>query len=213
MKREEIVAKVKKLMKSEVDDINPNVIVINNPLEKIFGYLKADDQIINANSLLDYAKNEITSIKGVAETQMLSGYTINRGWRSYSIICKLVIFLKPCKEFLSLKKYLSKYAKYDLQLTTFYYKNIWGKRNSEYTKSENYLAYSPSACKDILAWLGANKATTCKIVVEEDYHFYRDEENYVREIEWNGLRYNDMKVSLCPKKTDKIKTAKSFTLR
>lgn len=212
MTGEEIVAKVKKLMKTEVDEVNPNVIIIKNPLEKIFGTLKTEDEIIEANSLLDRTNYLLSTIKGVAQTQILTGYSINRGWRSYSIICVLTIFKNPCKEFLSLKKYLSSYAKYDLRLPTFYYKNIWGKRNSHYSKYEKYLAYDSAACKSILSWLRANKATTCKIKVEESYNLYRDEENYVREIEWNGEETNNMKVSLFSKKTNKLKISKSFTL-
>lgn len=202
--------KIKSLIKEKKDE---NVIRLNNILNKLFD-CQTTEEMIDCSSKLKKALEcyPLSAIRGIADYELVQGGSIFRGLHSCPIYSSIIAYRTPCKEFVSLRNYLKKYACYDLQLGKFYYNYIFGKRNDKYVRASNLLAYDSDCCKKVLAWMRVNKATRYVISVEGQHSLERDERAYRAEMEWYGNEWNSMVITLSSKKTDKKIKSKTFTL-
>jgi hypothetical protein len=114
----------------------------------------------------------------------------------------LEIFTKPCKEFISLVKYVDKNANFTIGDTDVFRVSICGKRDSHSdTGRYNYLCYNNTMCATILKTIRENKATRDIVKVSvEDYIDRGDEGDYrcamYQESEWYGHRGNKLIVKI-----------------
>lgn len=205
-----IVSKIKKLISEKKDE---KFIRLDNILNKLFD-CQTTEKMIECSSKLKNAVGcfPLSDIRGIADYTLIQGGSISRGWHSFPIYSSIVVYRTPCKEFVSLSKYLKKYANYDLKLGTFYYYHLFGKRNDKYIRGSNLLAYDPDCCKKVLDWLRDNKATRYAITIKEKYSLERDEQAYRAETEWYGNEWNSMEITLKSKKTNKNVKSQTFTL-
>lgn len=205
-----IINKIKKLISEKKQE---KVIRLDNILNKLFDCQTTDEMIECSRKLKQVMEcYPLTEIRGIAEYELIQGGSISRGWHSYPIYSSVVAYRTPCKEFISLRNYLKKYANYKLQLGTFYYYHLFGKRNDKYIRGSNLLTYDPDCCKKILNWLRDNKATRYAISIEGQHSLERDENAYRAETEWYGNEWNSMKITLKSKRTDKSVKSQTFTL-
>jgi len=114
---------------------------------------------------------------------------------------RLEIFAKPCKEFISLVKYIEKYSRFTLGDTDIFYTNVCGKRTSWSDGKYRYLCYDAERCKAILADMRKYRGSkdTLKVGVKE-FFSHGDDTDYrvamYQESEWYGCRGNKLVVSI-----------------
>lgn len=208
---QQIFDKVKKLINEQKEK---KVIRIDNILNKLFQWDSIDELIdFNYNLERTLQCHPLDRIRGIFGSHLISGQSIMRGWHSYTLYSTLIVFKPPCKEFESLRKYLAKYARYELEVDKFYMHQVFGKRNDMEIRNSSYLAYEPNLCKKVLAWLRENKATNYKIIIKERHTLDRgdDEYAYRAEREWYGVEYNKMEIILETKTTRKVSKSATFT--
>jgi len=119
-----------------------------------------------------------------------------------TIFRRLEIFAKPCKEFISLVKYIEKYAKFTLGDTDIFFVNVCGKRTSWSDSGKyRYLCYDANRCNTILADMRKYRGSkdTLKVEVKE-FFSHGDDTDYriamYQESEWYGCRGNKLVVSI-----------------
>ena len=111
---------------------------------------------------------------------------------------RLEIFTKPCKEFISLSKYIEKNAEFTLGDTEVYRVRVCGKRNNySDTGDYRYLCYNSKKCSQILSDIRAHKTTRDSVSISvESYIDKGDESSYrsamYHESEWYGQRGNKL---------------------
>lgn len=104
----------------------------------------------------------------------------------YNVIDKVGLMDNPCKEYVKLQKYITKYGKYKLGEFELYSVNMFGKRGSvDYESgSRYYLDHNPKRCESILEAIRCNKGAKDKMVVE-----YIKDEIYIDEEEKRASSY------------------------
>lgn len=104
----------------------------------------------------------------------------------YNVIDKVGLMDNPCKEYVKLQKYITKYGKYKLGEFELYSVNMFGKRGSvDYESgSRYYLDHNPKRCESILEAIRSNKGAKDKMVVE-----YIKDEIYIDEEEKRASSY------------------------
>lgn len=205
-----IADKLKKLIAEHKTE---KVIRLEHILTKLFD-CQTTDEMIDCSDKLERALicYPLDNIRGIVAYDLIQGGSISHGWHSCPIYSEIVAYRTPCKEFVSLRNYLKKHAYYDLELGTFYYYHIFGKRNDKYIRHSNLLAYDPDSCKKVLAWLRENKATRYTIAIDGKHELQRDESAYRAETEWYGNEWNSMRITLKTKTTEKEVKSVTFTL-
>ena len=104
----------------------------------------------------------------------LRGSGWNQYWKPYSLLEKISLLNNPCKDFVSIQKFLLKYANYNLADFKLFDVRMGGKRGRLYDEEgdREYLANQPKKCARILEELrkyrGTNDTITCKYG-EEDW--------------------------------------------
>jgi hypothetical protein len=115
---------------------------------------------------------------------------------------RLEIFAKPCKEFISLVKYIEKYAQFTLGDTDIFFVNVCGKRTSWSDSGKyRYLCYYADRCKKILADMRKYRGSKDTLKVEVNEFFsHGDDTDYkiamYRESEWYGCRGSKLIISI-----------------
>ena len=104
----------------------------------------------------------------------------------YDIIEKVGLMDNPCKEYVKLQKYITKYGKYKLGEFELYSVNMFGKRGRVDCESGKryYLDHNPKRCENILAEIRSSKGAKDKMVVE-----YIKDEIYIDEEEKRASSY------------------------
>ena len=107
---------------------------------------------------------------------------------------RVQVFSKPCKEFITLSKYIDKYANFTLDDLAVFNVRVCGKRSSWSDSGKYYyLCYNSELCKSILDDIRKNKGSkdTLNVSVEETFS-HGDDEDYRcamhMESEWYGER-------------------------
>jgi len=186
---------------------NEGCVIINNFIITYFGYPEAGDLYSTAN----VAREVVSQLRN---TTAIYDVDVTESYASvYGSACKIPTCLrlirKPCKEFLQLNNYLTKYASKNLSTMYIKTQRVSGKRNNYDVNSETLLAHNSKQCAAILAWLRSNKATTYNIVLDRKYYEYRSE-GYEMESEWTGNFDYSLIIRLESKKTGKLKDTKEF---
>lgn len=112
----------------------------------------------------------------------------------------IIIYSKPCKEFVSLQKYLLKYAGYKLTEIDIMDEHISGKRSLYDVDGVTLLHTNPTKCKQILDWCKTNKhygnilkvAPTDSIYYGDRFNSYGED----RECEWSGYRSHGIQIEV-----------------
>lgn len=201
------ISKLVKDMKSFLnneDNKAKGVVKITQPVSRFLRY-STEAEMFECHQAMERAVVLLEGEKNVDIIQTHKGYYSGR-----DLFVSLLVFRKPCKEFVQLYKYLKKYAAYDLELETFFHQRLVGKRNAVDSFDEQYLAYMPNICTKILTWLRANKATSYVIKVMKEERGEKDELAYRAESEWYGWQENCLKIQLLTKKTGKVKAESVF---
>lgn len=198
-----LVKDIKSFLNNETNKAK-GVVKITQPVSRFLNY-STEAEMFACHRAMERAVILLKSEKSVDMIQTQKGYYSGR-----DLFVSLLVFRKPCKEFVQLYKYLKKYAAYDLKLETFFHQKLVGKRNAVDTNDEQYLAYMPNNCNRILAWLRANKATSYVIKIKEEERSEKDELAYRAESEWYGWQENSLKIQLLTKKTGKVKAESVF---
>lgn len=198
-----LVKDIKSFLKNENNKAK-GVVKITQLVSRFLSY-STEAEMFECHQAMERAVILLESDKSVSMIQTQKGYYSGR-----DLFVSLLVFRKPCKEFVQLYKYLKKYAAYDLELETFFHQRLLGKRNSVDTYDEQYLAYMPNICNRVLAWLRANKATSYVIIIKEEERSEKDELAYRAEREWYGWQENCLKIQFLTKKTGKVKAESVF---
>ena len=184
-------------------------VIINNFITSNFGYPEAKELQVVKNMANDVIAS-LRNTRGIYQVCVEESFASVNG-----ITCKIPtcvrLIRKPCKEFLQLNNYLSKYADMvqDLSTTEIKKQYVSGKRNNYDVESEYLLAHNSKQCAAILSWLRSKKATTCNIVLDHKYYEDRSE-GYYMESEWTGVFTYSLVISLESKKTGKLKDKMEF---
>lgn len=197
-----LVKDIKSFLNNE-NNKTKGVVKITQPVSRFLSY-STEAEMFECHQAMERA---VILLEGEKNFLILTqkGYYSGR-----DLFVSLLVFRKPCKEFVQLYKYLKKYAAYDLELETFFHQKLVGKRNAVDTYDEQYLAYIPNICNRVLAWLRANKATSYVIKIKEEERSEKDELAYRAEREWYGWQENCLKIQLLTKKTGKVKAESVF---
>lgn len=197
-----LVKDIKSFLNNE-NNKTKGVVKITQPVSRFLSY-STEAEMFECHQAMERA---VILLEGEKNFLILTqkGYYSGR-----DLFVSLLVFRKPCKEFVQLYKYLKKYAAYDLELETFFHQKLVGKRNAVDTYDEQYLAYIPNICNRVLAWLRANKATSYVIKIKEEERSEKDELAYRTESEWYGWQENCLKIQLLTKKTGKVKAESVF---
>lgn len=198
-----LVKDIKSFLNNE-DNKAKGVVKITQPVSRFLSY-STEAEMFECHQAMERAVILLECDKNVDMIQTHKGYYSGR-----DLFVSLLVFRKPCKEFVQLYKYLKKYAAYDLELDTFFHQRLVGKRNAVDTYDEQYLAYMPNTCNKVLAWLKANKATSYVIKVMKEVSGEKDELAYRAESEWYGWQENCLIIQLLTKKTGKVKAESVF---
>ena len=107
---------------------------------------------------------------------------------------RVQVFSKPCKEFITLSKYIDKYANFTLDDLAVFSVRVCGKRSSWSDSGKYYyLCYNAELCKSILDDMRGNKGSKdiLNVSVEETFS-HGDDDDYRcamhMESEWYGER-------------------------
>lgn len=171
-----------------------------------------------AEDLGEYQFTELNKelIKGLEELKLLKGWNslvwdtdeINAAtslyYNSYVSYPKTISLLpKPCKEFLSLSKYLEKYCGKKLEMQDIYGVVIGGKRGRVYGEDSNryYLAHSPNKCSNLLEELRKCRGTKdiisiSQIKQEDDIDEWDLKVSINNETEFSGVRHKLCEVTI-----------------
>lgn len=159
------------------------------------------------NGFIYYAKKyepSILKIRGVHAIKRLStGYSSS-----------IIIYSKPCKEFVSLRKYLLKHADYNLTEIDIMTECISGKRSLYDVDDVTLLHTNPTKCKQILDWCKTNKhyGNILK-VTPTDNTYYGDRFNSYgedRECEWSGYRSHGIQIEVFTASGRKTKSTEFY---
>ena len=146
----------------------------------------------------------ILKIRGVCAIKHFSkGYGVS-----------MVIYSKPCKEFVSLQKYLLKYAGYKLTEIDIMAEYISGKRSLYDVDDVTLLHTNPTKCKQIIDWCKTNKhyGNTLK-VIPTDHIYYGDRFNSYGEdleCEWSGYRSHGIQIEVFTASGRKTKSTEFY---
>lgn len=159
----------------------------------------------------DVRKFRVLIDKVITEINAKNGFMAQAEEYNEDMYASLTISTKPCKEFVQLSKYLSKFAKLDITPFDLYSVAVVGKRAMNYMESDQreYYAYDVNKCTRILNWLKDNKKRSCLSVsieeklIDEDADYGR---RYETETDGCKYRYLDMTIS------NKTKTLKKTTI-
>lgn len=89
------------------------MVKITQPVSHFLSY-STEAEMFECHQAMERAVILLESDKSVGMIQTQKGYYSGR-----DLFVSLLVFRKPCKEFVQLYKYLKKYAAYDLELETF----------------------------------------------------------------------------------------------
>lgn len=182
-------------------------VIINNFITSNFGYPEASE-LYTVKKMANEVVNSLRNTRGIYQVDVEESYASVNGSTSKVPTCVRLI-RKPCKEFLQLNNYLTKYAAKKLDTTFIKTQHVSGKRNNYDVDSEILLAHNSKMCAAILSWLRSKKATTCNVVLERKYYEDRSE-GYEMESEWTGIFNYSLVIRLESKKTGKLKDRKEF---
>lgn len=127
----------------------------------------------------------------------------------------IMLFSKPCKEFISLSNYIDKYCGKKIELTDIYGVSIGGKRGRVYGEegSRQYLAYEPNRCIKYLEELRKSRGTkdliSTTISSRDEIDEWELECSIRNEVEFSGMRYNECTITI---KTPNGKLKKTITI-
>lgn len=196
------VNEVLKQIKKEFKDSKENSVIIDNFITKYFGYPEASELTkvrIRAIEVI----SSLCNTRGVYEVDTSDATVVVNGNFCNMPTC-IRLIRKPCKEFLQLNNYLTKYATSHLTTTEVATQQVSGKRNNFDVNSEVLLAHNSEKCANTLAWLREKKATTFNIEVRVDKYVDRSS-GYEEEREWTGTHSFALSIKLTSKKTGKLK--------
>lgn len=138
------------------------------------------------------------------------GYYINY----IDIPTEIILFSQPCKEFISLAKYIDKYCGKKIEPQDIYQVAIGGKRGRVYGEdsARDYLAYLPEKCSMLLEQLRKNRATNDIVTTTINQRDIIDDSDMRYSIEYetefSGMRVNECKIEI---KTPSGKVKKTIT--
>lgn len=172
------------------------------------------DRELKQEQLISMLKNAVEQSKVKAKVfydECGDGYWCDKEYR----FKRVEIFAKPCKEFVSLCKYIEKYTRLTINDLDVYYVDVCGKRSSWSDSGRYYyLCYDVKECKKILDTLRKFKGSkdTLKVSVKE-YFDHGDEGDYrcaqYQESEWYGHRGTKVCVEIATP-SGKVKLNKEF---
>lgn len=108
-----LVKDIKSFLKNENNKAK-GVVKITQPVSRFLSY-STEAEMFECHQAMERAVILLESDKSVSMIQTQKGYYSGR-----DLFVSLLVFRKPCKEFVQLYKYLKKYAAYDLELETFF---------------------------------------------------------------------------------------------
>lgn len=163
--------------------------------------------------------NKMKHIRGFGDIAILTEeVNISEGWRSnyFKFPKRVVLLSKPCKEFISLSKYLEKYCGVTINICDIYQVCIGGKRGRIYGEdsSREYLAYKPNRCKYLLDELRKYRNSNDKVIVSQiqqvdDIDDLSLQYSIKYETEFDGIRRSQIEITI---KTPKDKIKKNIVI-
>jgi hypothetical protein len=172
------------------------------------------DRELTQEQFITMLKNAVAQSKVNAKVfydECGDGYWCDKEYR----FKRVEIFAKPCKEFITLRKYVEKYTHLTIGDLDAYYVDVCGKRSSWSDSGRYYyLCYDAKECKKILDAIKAKKGSkdVLKVSVEE-YFDHGDEGDYqcamYQESEWYGHRGTKVCVKVATP-SGKVKLNKEF---
>jgi len=166
----------------DIQQISNMVVCLINEQKKVKGWKN-----------LVYSTREFSQIRG-------SGW--NQYWKNYSLIEKINLLENPCKDFVTIQKFLLKYAKYNLEDFKLFSAYMGGKRGRLFDEEGDrcYLANKEKKCAKILEELrkyrGTNDTITCKYG-EEDWMDEIDRKySIMHEVECDGERRHYLLITI-----------------
>lgn len=134
--------------------------------------------------------------------QQLRGSGWNQYWKHYSLLEKIYLLDNPCKDFVSIQKFLLKYANYNLQDFKLFVVHMSGKRGRliDEEGDRSYLANQPKKCARILEELRkyrkANDTISC-VYGEEDWMDDMERKySAYHEVECDGVRRHYLEITI-----------------
>lgn len=162
--------------------------------KKEFRGMEDTNDIQQVSNMVVAMLNEQKKVKGwknivftTRDFRELRGSGWNQYWKNYSILENIYLLDNPCKDFVSIQKFLLKYANYNLADFKLFSVRMGGKRGRLYDEEGDryYLANKEKKCASILEELrkhrGTNDTITCQY----------GEEEYIDELERRYSSYHE----------------------
>lgn len=200
----EVLKEVKKEFKEQK---NEGSVIYNNFITGYFGYPDASNLHATEKAAREVI-SQLGNTRGIYAVITEESFASVNGAGCKVPTCVRLI-RKPCKEFLQLCNYLTKYTNSKLGLTDVKRQYVKGKRSYYDVESEILLAHNAKKCSAILSWLRSNRATTYDVAL--DIQSYKDRtRGYEEETEWAGTYDYSLAITLYQKKSGKVKAKAEF---
>lgn len=121
---------------------------------------------------------------------------------SEKVATGLVLYTAPCKEFVSLAKWIEKFSSVKLDALSLYSVGIGGKRGRIYGEESqrDFLCHDGKKCHRILDWIIKNKSSRDTLKVEkkmtDDINKFDLEVSIRHETEFGGMRYSHLMMTV-----------------
>ena len=161
------------------------------------------------SNMVVYLLNEQKKVKGwknlvfsTRDFQELRGSGWNQYWKHYSLLEKIYLLDNPCKDFVSIQKFLLKYVNYNLTDFKLFDVRMGGKRGRLYDEEGDryYLANKEKKCAKILEELrkyrGTNDTITCKYGEEDWMDEMERKYSAYHEVECDGVRRHYLEITI-----------------
>ena len=167
---------------NDIQQVSNIVVSLLNEQKKVKGWKN-----------LTFATRDFSEIRG-------SGW--NQYWKKYSILEKIYLLDNPCKDFISIQKFLLKYANYNLADFKLFDVRMGGKRGRLFDEEGDryYLANKEKKCAKILEELrkyrGTNDTITCKYGEEDWMDEMERKYSAYHEVECDGVRRHYLEITI-----------------
>ena len=187
------------------------ICIWNDNCGKAYMSFKGKKYYTDSTQWYDIRKFRTLMDKVINEINAKNGLMAHADEYNEDMYASLTISTKPCKEFVQLSKYLTKFAKLDISVFDLYSVSVVGKRAWNYKESDQreYYAYDANKCKRILNWLKENKKRSClsvsikENIVDDDAVYGR-----IHETETYGCKYRYLDIVI----SNKSKTINKTTI-
>lgn len=158
------------------------------------------EKMISDNEFIELANKALFGAKCLGKVKTYEETEFYGLWRTIKHIKfdEIMLFAKPCKDFVKLQRIVKKYTNTDIKDFDVYTASIFGKRTPNYSESnKKYLCYNEKRCLDAIEWIKKNRSTknVLSVNIKEEIDRGEDYEDACRrETEWYGSKANNLKL-------------------